>query len=357
MSVTELDEYVFYNSYNLSHIYYAGTQEQWAAIKIGNGNYHIDHATIHFSQESVQGYNVPTSDWTVTGHFEGVQDASHPMVAAGGVAAGALLHQGYIGVGEIDLSKYSKVIVYFGIDASQVTIDLYNASANNRIMLTSADQAMTNSPTEDVILAGATYSELGWAVHAIEIDLTGVDYAGPVYVTYDTLPGTIMLISSVAFIYDSDYVPPVEEPAPEEPAPEIIDKAAAGMIAESCDTVLKNDELYFSEDGQAYTKLAAVDNTITVKSGDVLGFRGWIGFNQAIDEFGYIVNDGEFISAAEFTQAAEEAVRIIAGENASRYLIMVSTEGAAAGNYTFTWGARLADGTIASFYTITLIIE
>ena len=147
------------------------------------------------------------------------------------------------------------------------------------------------------------------------------------------------------------------EPAPEEPAPEIIDKAAAGMIAESCDTVLKNDELYFSEDGQAYTKLAAVDNTITVKSGDVLGFRGWIGFNQAIDEFGYIVNDGEFISAAEFTQAAEEAVRIIAGENASRYLIMVSTEGTAAGNYTFTWGARLADGTIASFYTITLIIE
>jgi hypothetical protein len=70
---------------------------------------------------------------------------------------------------------------------------------------------MTNSPTEDVVLAANTYSELGWAVHALEIDLTGVDYNGPVYVTYDTLPGTFMLISSVEFTYDPNYV----EPAPE----------------------------------------------------------------------------------------------------------------------------------------------
>ena len=149
-------------------------------------------------------YNVPTSAWTVTGHCTGIVGkeghGNSGMVAAGGVEEGALLHQGYVGVGEVDLSKYSKAIVYYGIDGSPVTVGLYEAAANNRIILTSADQSMTNSPTEEVVLAASTYSELGWAVHALEIDLTGVDYNGPVFVTYDTLPGTFMLISSIEFV-------------------------------------------------------------------------------------------------------------------------------------------------------------
>ncbi|MBQ5793932.1 MAG: hypothetical protein IIW17_07920, partial [Clostridia bacterium] len=166
----------------------------------------------NFKGVLVDTLNVPTSDWTVTGHRQGIMDSTDGMVAAGGVEFGALLHQGYIYVGDINLAEMSKVVIYFGIDGSQTTIDLHAASANNRIILTSADQAMTNSPTEEVVLAANTYTELGWAVHAIEIDLTGVDYNGPVYVTYDTLPGTFMLISSVEFTYDPDYVEP-EEPA------------------------------------------------------------------------------------------------------------------------------------------------
>ena len=148
----------------------------------------------------IENYNVPVETWTISGHRPALQDSTDGMVAAGGVQYGALLHQGYIGVGEVNLANYSKAIVYFGIDGSQVTIDVYNANANNRIIITSADQAMTMSPTADVVLAATTYSELGWAVHAVEIDLTGVDYNGPVYVTYDTLPGTFMLISSIEFI-------------------------------------------------------------------------------------------------------------------------------------------------------------
>ena len=65
------------------------------------------------------------------------------MVAAGGVQSGALLHQGAIGVGLIDLSKYSKVIIYVGVDNSKVTMDHHAANANNRIMLTSVDTNMT----------------------------------------------------------------------------------------------------------------------------------------------------------------------------------------------------------------------
>ena len=159
-----------------------------------------------FDEVYIDSYSVPLSQWTVSGHCREIVDANNHansgMVAAGGVDSGALLHQGYIGLGEIDLSQFSKMIVYYGIDGSEVTQDHYSNSANNRIIVTSADQAMTNSPTEDIILAANTYTELGWAVQPLEIDLTGVDYNGPVFVTYDTLPGNFMLISSIELIYD-----------------------------------------------------------------------------------------------------------------------------------------------------------
>lgn len=149
-------------------------------------------------------YTVPQDQWTVSGHCPQIVlsdgHANSGMVAAGGVESGALLHQGAIGLGEIDLSTYSKVVVYFGVDNSDVTLGRYNENANNRIMLTTADTNNTNSPAEENIIASATYEPCGWAVMAFEIDLTGIDYNGPVYVTYDTLPGTFMLFSAVEFI-------------------------------------------------------------------------------------------------------------------------------------------------------------
>jgi hypothetical protein len=126
--------------------------------------------------------------------------ASEVVVAAGGLENGALLHQGAIGVGMIDLSKYSKVIIYVGVDNSNVTMGHHAANANNRIMLTSVDTNMTMSPAQDKVIASTDYTPMGWKVTPIEIDLTGVDYEGPVYVTYDTLPGTFMLFSSIEFI-------------------------------------------------------------------------------------------------------------------------------------------------------------
>lgn len=149
-------------------------------------------------------YAPAVSEWTVSGHCPQIVGATghanSPMVAAGGVSEGALLHQGAVGVGTVDLSKYSKVVVYYGCDNSQVTIDHYNASSNNRIMLTSADADGKNSPDAGDVIAATTYTLRGWGVTAIEIDLTGVNYNGPVYVSVDALPGTFMLISSIEFI-------------------------------------------------------------------------------------------------------------------------------------------------------------
>ena len=169
-------------------------------------------------------YNVPQDQWTVSGHCPQIVGseghANSPMVAAGGVASGALLHQGSISLGEIDLSKYEKVVIYFGIDNSDITWGRYNESANNRIMLVSADTHLTMSPAEETVIAGATYEPCGWAVVAFEIDLTDVDYNGPVFVTYDTLPGTFMLFSEIEFIG-------AEMPAPAEPT--IVDLTTVGI--------------------------------------------------------------------------------------------------------------------------------
>ena len=143
---------------------------------------------------------IPQDQWVISGHRPQLQNSSDGMVAAAGVEYAALLHQGSIYLGEIDLSKYSKVVIYWGSDNSQITMDRYNENAHNRIMLLSADMNMMNSPTEDTIIAGSTYTLHGWKVEAHEIDLTDVDYNGPVYVTWDTLPGTFMVIASVEFV-------------------------------------------------------------------------------------------------------------------------------------------------------------
>ena len=158
----------------------------------------------YYVEEVVEDYNVPQSAWTVSGHKPGItpaNDATHGgMVGAGGLESGALLHQGSVGIGEIDLSKYSKIIVYCGCDASAVTQGHYNASENNRIILTTADTNMTSSPDASIIIASTTYTLHGWTPEAVEIDLTGINYNGPVFVSYDTLPGTFMLIGAIELI-------------------------------------------------------------------------------------------------------------------------------------------------------------
>ena len=308
--------------------------------------------------------NVPQDAWTVTGHKEGItpaEDPSHgPMVAAGGIATGALLHQGYISIGELDLAQFSKLIVYIGIDNSQVTLDHHAANAANRLILTSADQSMTMSPTDDVVIASVDYAPCGWAVTAFEIDLTGVDYNGPVYFTYDTLPGTFMLVGSIELVYDPNYVEPETPVDPEAPAaPEMVDKDACEDFDRfSFDGFYLNDSLYFETDGMANDKLQAINNTVTISGVNTIGYRGWISFKSApAAAFGYyIVGVTEDIVVGEFLQERPD----LAGAgivNGTGYKIDVPVADLAAGTYTTGMVAILADGTAVMLYEITLIVE
>ncbi|MBE6585843.1 MAG: discoidin domain-containing protein, partial [Ruminococcaceae bacterium] len=154
--------------------------------------------------EYYENLTVPQDQWVISGHMPQLVAPDHAthgaMVAAGGVESAALLHQGSIYLGNIDLSKYSKIVIMWGSDNSQVTIDAYNANANNRFALVNSDKNMVMSPAEETIIAAATYELHGWAVAPFEIDLTGVDYSGDVYLTHDSLPGGFALVYSVEFI-------------------------------------------------------------------------------------------------------------------------------------------------------------
>ena len=149
----------------------------------------------------VESLTIPQEQWVISGDCDHIQYANKsPMVSAAGVNSAALLHQGSIYLGEIDLSKYDKVVVMWGCDNSPTTLDYYNANTNNRIMLLNTEAHRVMSPDEDTVLAGKTYTPHGWKVRSIEIDLTDVTYNGAVYLSVDFLPQTLILISSVEFI-------------------------------------------------------------------------------------------------------------------------------------------------------------
>jgi hypothetical protein len=49
LSLTEIEYYTFDLCDNLTDVYYAGTAEQWAKVKIGEQNGSLLNATIHYS--------------------------------------------------------------------------------------------------------------------------------------------------------------------------------------------------------------------------------------------------------------------------------------------------------------------
>ena len=55
---------------SLTDIYYSGTEEQWNAIEIGEGNTALEKATIHFNADSAD----PTEEATVRSYYDGNSD-------------------------------------------------------------------------------------------------------------------------------------------------------------------------------------------------------------------------------------------------------------------------------------------
>ena len=146
-----------------------------------------------------------------------------------------------------------------------------------------------------------------------------------------------------------------EETTEEETLPYVTDATAVGK---SYDTFFANGEMYFEQDGQADVKLGLQNNTVEFAAGEYcysIGLRGWIGFSQPIAQFGYFINDGEFVFADEFKAPTEDAVLNAGGPNASRFQITVPMGELGGGTYQVGFLAKLEDGTVVLLNAILTV--
>ncbi len=160
-----------------------------------------------------------------------------------------------------------------------------------------------------------------------------------------------------------DTEPEDTEPEDTEPQPDESYKTPteAGVINLSFDTFYVNGEMYFP-DGNAGEQLDAIDNTITLwadEPHDSIGLRGWIGFQLAIDQFGYYIDETDNVTwSNDFKLAAEDAVLAVGGPNASRFMIEADLSDLDAGTHRVGFVARLSDGTLVRLRTeITVVIS
>lgn len=123
-----------------------------------------------------------------------------PMDGAGfGLAAGmpvAVLHYGSINLGEMDLSKYSKMTVAYSTPVGTLNGSDFGAeyeATGKRVLLLNAPSAVQDGtafellPADDAIITTAHYdmASATGEIMTVELDLTAIDYNGPLYLSFD----------------------------------------------------------------------------------------------------------------------------------------------------------------------------
>ena len=199
---------------------------------------------------------------------------------------------------------------------------------------------------------GVDWAEGDWSFMIIDLTKTGVTsltedgkitYARLDFFVNEGAEGDYFDVQYVGFFntpeyalaYDFEINPPYAQ----------LDEA--GKKGVSFDTFYVNGEMYFP-DGGADAKLDEINNTLTFASASELqniALRGWIGFDQAIDQFGYYVDNYEFVFG-EYKQATEDGVLAAGGEFATRFQINVDLSALKGDDHFVGFVVKLADGTI-----------
>lgn len=110
--------------------------------------------------------------------------------------------------------------------------------------------------------------------------------------------------------------------------------------------------------GQYSTKLSAAGNVVKAKKGtNTVGLQGWVGFESALDCFGYVL-DGTDPVIESAPVGTESAVLQSGGENARRYKVIVDISSLEVGLHTVQLVVRLhdADSTVLQLISFTLEI-
>ena len=144
------------------------------------------------TEEVVESVDIDLTAVTATGSFPVVDSAANgPALGLGEDKHVITLHYGSIDLGEMDLSKYSKVTVTYATPVDGFTSE-YEATGK-RVLLLNTPNAVEEGaafellPAEDAIIVAQHYeiSTTQNAIMTVEIDLTDVDYNGRVLLSFD----------------------------------------------------------------------------------------------------------------------------------------------------------------------------
>ena len=259
----------------------------------------------------------------------------------------------------VDGARY--VAIRYRTDATGADIQMYIGSTGNG---PTDDSTMLRQPviadsewhvaifdTQSLIEAGkydgkyVSYFRFDALEAGYILDENGQPYKpdGVNYARYTLPEGCSIDVAYIGFFhnedaaakYDFEQYPPFAQPGD------------AGLKSNSFDTFYVNGQMYFP-DGGADAKLDEINNTLTFGAASELqniALRGWIGFNQAIDQFGYYVDNYEFIFG-EFKQATEDGVLAAGGEFATRFQINIDLSYLEGDDHFVGFVVKLADGTI-----------
>jgi len=162
-----------------------------------------------------------------------------------------------ISLGHINLANYSKVRIQYGCDGGAGTQAFFNKlNGNAPIGLKSNGSSYGHAGSYvmdgDIAHADMTFSIAGWASGArwVEIDLSGVTYAGDVWVAVHNPEGTEIAISAIVFTPNGQEDTPVEtqpsETQPVTPPTEVKDPVYNVPLA----TLVNNgqaSDIFFSQ--------------------------------------------------------------------------------------------------------------
>ncbi|MBR5124364.1 MAG: hypothetical protein IKU90_04460, partial [Clostridia bacterium] len=196
-----------------------------------------------------------------------------------------------------------------------------------------------------------TWTEGDWSFMIVDLSQTGVSsitgaltYLRMDFFAGDSAEGDYFDVQYIGFFNSAAYA----EAYDFEINPPYVDPTEADMKGLSFDTFYLNSQMYFPEDGGAGDKLTAINNTLTFASASELqniALRGWIGFGQPIDQFGYYVDNYEFIFG-DFKQDTGADVLGAGGPNASRFQINVDLSYLEGDDHFVGFVVKLEDGTI-----------
>ena len=115
---------------------------------------------------------------------------------------------------------------------------------------------------------------------------------------------------------------PTPEPFKDPYAVEIMDYDEVALHGFSFDTIKYNGQV--QTDGQVAGYRLEIEDTVDGKDGSiqVVTMRGWVGYEEeAIEAFGYLIDDGAPVFSDKFFETTEPAVKGAGGEFAQRFSV------------------------------------